>query len=767
MNQEFSVIGKAVPRVDALAKVTGRAVYAADLSLPGMLHGKILRSPYAHAKILNIDTSKAEKLPGVRAIVTGKDFPGIKFGLMPETRDQLPFPIDKVRHYGEGVAAVAAIDPDIAEEALSLIRVEYEELPPVLDPIEAMKEDSPLVHEHAPRNIAATCNFHFGDIDAAFREADYIREETFTTQRVNIGFIEPHAVLAAVEADGRITIRASKQSPYITWRHMARALGVPPSHIRIVQDHYVGGAFSGKHDPFDLDFAAVRLAQKTGRPVKIVLSQDEVLTAYRQRHSKIVRIKLGVKRDGTLLACDCTLIAEGGAYACVGPFNIYIFGAFLTVPYRLPNIKYEAYRVYTTKPPCGAVRGQSIPIARYAFESILDMVADDLGLDKWEIRRKNALRAGETTANKMYLSTCGMAECLDKLAEALNWEERKKKKVPYRGIGFSCGAHPSGVRLGGHFGSTALVKVMEDGTVTLIHGGTEIGQGADTVLAQIAAEPLGLDPQDVLVAPEDSDSTALDSGMFGDRCTLWTGNAVLAAAKDARRQLAEVAAEILDAPPDKLVFRDHKVYPDGQPEKAVTFLQVVRKAIYEKGQPIYGRGTWSAPGIEVVNMKTGEGNLTPAMSFIAQAAEVEVDPETGQVKVLKSIACDDSGQPINILTLDGQIEGGTVFAMGQALYEEAKFDAQGRPINASFRDYKMPTAMEAPEMETHHIVTNDPSGPFGAKGAGEASTAGTLGAIANAVADALGVRIKDLPITPEKIVEALRAKKEGAGRNEQ
>lgn len=758
--QEFDVIGQPLPRLDAVPKVTGRALYAADLVLPGMLYGKLLRSPYAHARIVHIDTSAAERLPGVRAVVTGKDFPGIKFGLMPETRDQLPLATDKVRHYGEAVAAVAATDEDTAEEALDLIQVEYEELPPVLDPLAAMREDAPLVHEHAKRNIAATSRFHFGDVERGFAESDHIREETLTSQRVNIGFLEPHAVLASVEGDGRITLRASKQSPYITWRHMARALGIQPGRIRIIQDHHVGAGFSGKHDPFDLDFAAVRLAQLTGRPVKIVISQDEVLTAYRQRHSKICRLKLGVKRDGTLVACEAELIAEGGAYACVGPFNLYMFGAFLNVPYRLPNIKFAAHRVYTTKPPCGAVRGQSIPIARYVFEQVLDMVAEDLGLDKLEIRLKNALQTGDVTANKMTITSCGMRQCLEKLREAVGWEEYQRNRKPNRGLGLSCGSHPSGVRLGGHFGSVALIKVQEDGTVGLMHGATEIGQGADTIMAQIAAEVLGLKLEDVRVAPEDSDTTTLDSGMFGDRCSLWTGNAVKLAAEDARRQLAEIAAGILQVPAEELVFKDRRIFHREDPARGIGFLDAVRKAVYEHGAPIYGRGSWAAPGIDVVNMKTGEGNLTPGFSFIAQAVEVEVDPETGRVKVLRAVAADDSGRPLNPLTLDGQIEGGTVFAMGQALYEECTWDERGRPVNRSFLDYKMPTFLEAPAMETHHVITDEEQGPFGAKGAGESSTAVTIAAVANAVAEAVGVRILSLPITPDKIVAAL-AEKEG------
>ncbi len=760
--EQYAVVGKRLSRVDGPAKATGQAVYAGDIALPGMLYGKILRSPYAHARILNIDFTEALKLPGVRAVCTGKDFPGIKFGFLPNTRDQLPMAVDKVRHFGEAVAAVAAVSEDIAEDALDRIKVDYEELPVVLTAEDAMKPGAPLVHENLGSNITSVTKLNFGDVEQGFRDSDYVREDRFTTQRVSVGFIEPHAVVVSVDATGNVTLQGSKQSPYITWRHFCRAMDLPLSKVKVINP-YVGGGFSGKHEPFDLDYAATVLSRKTGLPVKIVLSQDEVIASFKQRHAKDVWIKIGMKKDGTLIACDCKLISEGGAYASVGPYNILVFSLGLVLPYRLQHLRYEAQRVYTNKPWCGAVRGQAVPIARYAFEGLLQMMIREMGLDPVEVRRKNAIRQGETTVNRMTIESCGLEAAIDKAAEMMDWEERRKHRIPNRGIGFATTSMPSGTRMGGHFGCAAVVKIDEDGSVSLLHGGTEIGQGCDTVLSQMAAEVLGLPLDDIRVVAESTDTSVLEAGMYGSRCTFWSGNAVKVAAGDARRQLAEIAAPLLGVAPEDLVFRDRKVFAREKPEKAAPFIDIVRQAYYSRGQPIYGRGSWAATDIDMPDMKTGAGNMAHGWGFFAQGVEVEVDPKTGKIKLLKSVCARDAGYPINPLLLDGQVEGGTVFTSGQALHEECRFDEKGRPLQNSFVDYKLPTVYEAPASNGNFdIITNDPWGPFGAKGAGESSDSTTLAAIANAVEDAIGVMIKDLPITPEKILAALKEK--GAGK---
>ncbi|MCJ7596515.1 MAG: xanthine dehydrogenase family protein molybdopterin-binding subunit, partial [Desulfobacterales bacterium] len=661
-----------------------------DLVAPGMVHGKILRSPVAHAKILNIDTSRAKALPGVLAVITGKDFPGKPYGTRPDTRDQLPLPITKVHHFGEGVAAVAAIDEDTAEEALDLIKVDYEELPVVLTAEDALKPDAPLVNEFKETNLPYFSDFNFGDVERGFKEADHIMEEKFSSQRVSVGFIEPHACLAEVDPTGRILLQGSKQSPYVTWRHMCRALDIPLSKMRIVNP-FVGGGFSGKHDPFDVDFASVRLAQITGRPVKIVLNYDEVLAAYRQRNAMDARLRLGVKKNGEITAHEAECVLEGGPICGIGPFNIYYFGAFLNIPYKIPAIKYHGSLVYSNRAPCGTVRGQEIVLAQFALDSLLHMAGEDLGIDPVEMRLKNAVTDHWTTANGIVVDVSGLSRGIEKSAEAIQWKKSRKQRPKGRGIGFSCASHPSGPRLGGHFGSSVVLKLVEDGSVVVTHGGTEIGQGCNTVFCQMAAEVLGLTMEDVVQGVSDSDTTIFDSGMFGDRCTYWDGNATILAAKDLKRQLAETVAKDLNANPEDLEFKDKRIFVKGNPEKGVDFLLAVRRAYYEQGTPLYGRGYWAATDIDLVDWKTGKGNLAHGLDFIATAIELEVDEETGKVRLIKAAHGDDAGQPVNPLMLDGQVIGGSTHMMGHGLMEESLYDKKGRVLNITWRDYKQPT----------------------------------------------------------------------------
>jgi 4-hydroxybenzoyl-CoA reductase subunit alpha len=755
--KNYKVVGKPVERKDARVKVTGAARYAADLIVPGMLHGKILRSPLAHARILNIDTSKALGLPGVMAVITGKDFPGIPFGTRPDIRDQIPMPITKVHHFGEGVAAVAAIDEDIAEEALDLIKVDYEELPVVLTAQDALAPGAPLVNEFKNSNVAYFSDFIFGDVEKGFKEADHIREETFTSQRATVGFIEPHACLAEFDSTGRVLLQGSKQSPYITWRHMCRALAIPLSKMRIVNP-FVGGAFSGKHDPFDVDFAAVKLSQVTGRPVKIVLNYDEVLAAYRQRNAMDAKLRIGVKKNGAITALYAENILEGGPISGIGPFNIYFFGAFLNLPYKIPAIEYHGKLVYSNRSPCGTVRGQEIVLAQFCIDSLLHMVSEDIGVDPVEVRAINAIPSNWRCANGIVVDVSGLPECIRRSSEKIGWEESRKSRPECRGIGFSCASHPSGPRLGGHFGSSVVIKLLEEGQVIVTHGATEIGQGANTVFCQMAAEELGIPFEEVLQGVSDSDTAIFDSGMFGDRATYWDGNATIAAARDLKKQLAEIVAPSLSAAPEDIEFENKRVFVRGEPEKGMDWLQAVRKAYYEKGAPLYGRGTWAALDIDIVDWKTGKGNLVHGLDFIATAVEVAVDKDTGKVDLIRAVHGDDAGQPINPAMLEGQVNGGSAHMSGHALYEESLYDEKGRSLNYTWRDYKQPTAMDVPEYHVEHVHTHDPYGPFGAKGAGEASSCSTIAAIANGIFDAVGVRIKDLPITPEKILEALRQK---------
>ncbi len=753
---EYAVVGKSVPRMDGRVKVTGQAMFAGDLVAPGMLHGKILRSPYAHARIVSIDASRARKLVGVRAIITGNDFPGIKFGFVPVTRDQLPFATDKVRHFGEAVAAIAASDEDTAEEALDLIRVEYQELPAVLTIQDALRDGAPLVHDDKPGNVAFTSRYHYGDVDAGFRDSDYVKELHLTTQRVSHGFLEPHCMFVTPGGD-RVTLQGSKQSPYITWRHLCRAMDLPLSKVRMLNP-YVGGAYSGKHDPFDVDFAAVKLALVTRRPVRVELTQDEVLASQRQRHAKDAWVKLGAKKDGTLLALDCKVYFEGGAYACCSPINLRAFGANILMPYRIPNVRYEGIRVYTNKPPCGAVRGQSTVISRYVLDSVLTDLATDLGIDQLEIRRKNGLRNGDETCSGIRFEEFGFPETLDRIERMLPWPEKRDTKAPWHGIGFAADAGGSGSRARGHWASAAVVKVTEDGGVNLIQGATDVGQGSDTVLAQICAEALGVRFEDVSVSEEDTDASVLEQGIYSSRTTVWAGNAVKVAAEDARRQLAQVAAGLLEASEQDIVFRLGSVYVASDPKRSITFSEVVRKAYYERGQPVYGRGTW---GIDAgrSDWATAKDPPTPGRGSNCIVVEVAVDPETGKVRIVEAVTAHDAGQPINPALLAGQFEGGSLAHIGQSILEECLMDGNGRSVNPDFFDYKMPTALDAPHFRSEPVIVHNSQGPFGAKGGGELASCGIVAAVANAITDAIGVRITDLPITPQKILRAIQEKR--------
>jgi len=451
---------------------------------------------------------------------------------------------------------------------------------------------------------------------------------------------------------------------------------------------------------------------------------------------------------------------EGGPIAGIGPFNIYFFGAWLNLPYKVPAIEYHGKLVYSNRAPCGTVRGQEIVLAQYAVDSMIGIVAEDLGIDQVEIRAINAATDNWTTANGIVVDVSGLPECIEKSAHTIGWKESRKARPAGRGIGFSCASHPSGVRLGGHFGSSVLLKLQEDGKVILTHGGTEIGQGANTVFCQMAAEVLGIPFEDVIQGPSDSDTAILDSGMFSDRCTFWDGNATIAAANDLKRQLAEIAAKELGADPKDLEFKKGRIFVKGNLEKGMNMLKAVRIAYYDLGTPLYGRGYWAATDIDLVDWKTGRGNLAHGIDFIATAIEMDVDRETGQVRLIRAAHGDDAGQPIHPVMLEGQVNGGSAHMTGHALMEDSLYDERGRMLNFSWRDYKQPTALDTPEYIVDHVHTHDPYGPFGAKGAGEASSCSSLAAIANGVYDAVGIRIRDLPITAEKILAELK-KKEG------
>ena len=762
--KEYRMIGKRLPRIDATDKVRGKARYTDDISLPGMLCGLILRSPLAHARIVNIDTSKAMKLPGVKAIVTGEDTLKKKYGVISRSvkyMDEFPLAVDKVRFIGDEVAALAAVDPDVAMEALDLIEVEYEELPAVFDPEEAQRPEAPQIHDHAPGNISREFHIKEGDPEKGFLESDRIREDVFTTQSAIHAYLEPHAALAAWDLAGKLTLYTSTQTPYYVQQHLAYTLGMNPESIRVIKPA-VGGGFGGKADGMAaLDFCAALLSKKAGRPVKIVYSRDEEFIAARRKHPTRITMKTGVKKDGTILARKCTAILDGGAYCSLGPLTTILVGTFQTLPFRFENFQYDGYRIYTNKPPCGAMRGHGGPQVHFAQDVQMDMIAEDLGIDTLEMALKNGLRTGDRSAVGFNIISSGFHECLKKVSEETRWyekrQDRKIKKHKAYGIGLGCGGFPSGA--GFYFTKTTsahssvILKFGEGGGVSILTGASDIGQGSDSVICQIVAEVLGLPLEDTHIISADTQLTPPDMGTYSSRVTVAAGNAALKAATSAKEEIFQVVSEKLEANAEDLVAVDRKIFVKGSPDICISLGEAIN--LYQKknnGSPLVVKGSYNSPD-----------NLSPTYSFGAYVCEVEVDLRTGEVSVLKMTAGHDCGQPLNPMSVEGQIEGCIAMGMGYALSENLTSEG-GQTLNPSFLGYKMPTAKQMPQISIHHVIIEDPEGPFGAKETGEGSLDPTTPAIANAIYNATGVRINDLPITPERILRELKRKEKADGK---
>jgi 4-hydroxybenzoyl-CoA reductase subunit alpha len=754
---EYAVIGKPVPKVDAADKALGRSQYIADMSFPNMLYGKILRSPYPHARVLNVDLSKALALPGVKAAITGKDLLGVKYGIVPFAADETGLAIDKVRHIGDSVAAVAAIDEETAEEALSLIRVDYEELPAVFDPEEAMQPGAPKIHE-VENNISARLVKNFGDVEKGFQESYLVREDRYRTQPNNHAPIEPHGCISVYDPAGKLTIWCSTQIPFFLRRNLAKTMGMPERQVRVIKT-VVGGGFGQKIDMFASDLCSAMLSKITGRPVKITISREEVFLSTRQRHPMIINIKTGTRRDGTLLAQQVRLIADGGGYNSTAPLVVTLSGYFLMIPYILENLRYEAMHVYTNKPVGGAMRGHGIPQVRFAVESHLDALAEELGIDPVELRMRNALYVGYAHPAQYRINTCGFKDAIAAVAEGLDWKAKKG-----RGVGIAGSAFPCGVKNMSHIGAGAVVEINIDGGVNILSGASDIGQGTETVLCQIAAEELGVRYEDVRITAADTGITPLDAGTFGSGVTFRAGNAMRQAAADAKRQLQEVVADKLEANPEDLVFQDGRIYVKGSPERGMAFTEAVKAYRYlDKPMPIVGRGFYMPDAKEPTTLLKEDGNFSVAYTFLAQGAEVEVDQETGQVEIKRIVTGHDCGYMLNPLNVEGQLEGSVVGGSGMAFYEDLPHE-RGEYLNPNFLDYKLPTSLDIPqEIVSIPIETFEPLGPFGAKESGEGNQVATAPAIANAVYDATGVRISELPITPEKVVKGLEAKEKKGG----
>lgn len=754
---EFDVIGKRITNVRSGPKATGQAVYTDDIKLPGMLYGKVLRSPFPHARILNIDASKAEELPGVKGVVFGNKVPTFKVGALPTQSDRTVMAIDKVRHVGEAVAAVAAIDENIAEEAIQLIKVDYEPLPAVFDPEEAIKPGAPKVHDEVENNISYRFVKSCGDTEKGFSESDYVREDTFRTAPINHAALEPHGVLSQWNSDGTLTVWVDIQMPFLIQRAFARVFNLSDDRVRIIKTE-TGGGFGGKGEFLAHYFASSYLARFTGKPVKIIMDREEVFINTSQRHPVIITLKTGVKKDGALVSQYIKYLADGGAYLSSGPLALSIAYFMGMLPYILPNFSYEGIRAYTNKTNSGPMQGHAVPQLRWGIECQLDMIAEELRIDPIEIRLKNAVYPGYKHPVHTFAS-CGFKESIDEVEKDLKWKERSGKLEPGLGLGVACSSFISGIKMLAHTGGSIVIQVNSDAGVNILSGAADIGQGTDTVISQIVAEELGVNMENIRIISGDTAITPLDQGTFSSGVTLRMGHAAILAARDVKKQLLEVVAPNLETSPDELEFRKGKIFARGYPEKGITFSQAVRIYRYaDRAMPIIGIGNYVPDISDVVTMIREGGKQSPAYSFMCQGAEVKVDRETGEVKLLKLVTGHDCGRVINPVNVEGQLDGAVSKGVGMAFFEDQPHK-DGRYLNTSFLDFLMPTSLDHPdEAPLKSIETNEPNGPYGAKESGEGNLIGVSPAIANAIYDAVGVRISDLPITPDKVKRALDSK---------
>jgi len=753
--EKFSVVGQRVQRVDGFDKVTGESKYIADIILPGMLLGKILRSPYPHARILRIDTSKAEHLRGVRAVVTAEDTLKRPWGAF--FADQYILSVGKARYVGEEVAAVAAVDLDVAEEALALIDVEWEPLPAVFDAEEAMKAGAPLVHDDKERNIAVTLDIERGNIQRAFAESDIIVEDTFQSAPQWHCSIETIGSVAEYASSGKYTIYMNSQTLFNARYRIAAALGVPETDIRIIQSA-VGGGFGGKSCDDNNALVAAILARKAGKPVKVINSrEEEFLAGCRPRVFMKIDVKLGFKKDGRIRAKHIRIIADNGAYSAKAPAITGVAAMRHDTCYKYSDVKTQAYLVYTNKIPTGAFRGFGNPSAEWAVEQAIDIGAHELGIDPMEIARINAAESGYVSPHGNRVTSCELKQCLDMTEKMMDWKKKRADKKPNTGLGLACTVHVSGKRhFGDYDGSSATIKINEDGKALILSGEGEIGQGVHTAMCQIAAEELGVRVEDVEISKADTDLTTFCLGAFASRLTYISGNAVKNAASNVKQQLFQQASEMLEANADDLISHGGRIFVKGAEGKFVTVADAARARLFRhNGAPIVGSGSFDADS--VLPDKTRFGNESGAYNYGVQAAQVEVDRETGQVKVLQYVIASDCGTVIYPIGAEGQVEGGFAQGIGYALIEGLQFD-EGRPVNPNFSDYRIPSMRDLPPLTHAFADSYEPTGPFGAKGLGELNMDPTAAVISNAIFDAVGVRIKTLPITPEKVLKALTEK---------
>ena len=753
---ELAVVGRPLPRVDAAAKVTGTAVYADDIALPRMLHCRILRSPHPHARILTVDASAARRIPGVRAVLTGQDLP-IRFGIMPVAQDERALESEKVRYVGDPVATVAAVDEETAAAALDAIRVEYEVLEPVMSIEAALREpgDEPI-HDRAYTrhafNVHRQLAYDFGDVEAGFARADHVREDVFFYQGNTHLPMEQHSAVATY-VDGRLTLWSSTQVVHYVHRALAKVLELPMHRIRVIGAAH-GGGFGGKTDPFAHEIIVSRLAMVTGRPVKCTLTREEVFYAHRGRHPVLMWIRTGVTRDGRITAVHYRSALDGGAYGSYGPASVFYTGTLQTTTYAIPAYRFEGVRVFTNKAPCGPKRGHGTPQGRFGIELQLDKIAEDLGLDPAELKRRNFVQPFTRAVNWLRITSCGLEECARKVLDASGYHSRERG--PGRGMGFAISSYMSGAGTAIYWNemphSEVQLKVDRTG-VTAYCGAMEIGQGSDSVLAFVVAEELGLRPSDVRLVTADTDTTPVDLGSYSSRVTFMAGNAALQAARRMRDLLVEAVAEKMGVHGDlsEIEVRDGRIGDFSFEEACV--LGTTRFGALSTS------GSYKPPRIGGPFKGNGVGP-SPAYSYSACVVDLDADARSGLIDVRKVWIAHDVGRAINPLLVIGQVEGSVYMALGEALMEEQAY-RKGRHKWPSMLEYKSPTFLDTPEIETFIVETVDPEGPYGAKEAGQGPLLPVLPALVSAVHDALGVWVDEVPVTPEKVLRALDARARG------
>ncbi len=753
-------IGAYAPKIDGREKITGRARFVADMKLPRMAHAKFLRSPHPHARIKGINLAPALAIPGVYGACIGEELPR-RYGVIPVAQDETALALAKVRYIGEPVACIAAIDEDTARRACNAVEVEYELLEPVYTIEDALDPKKPIIHDEArkPSNVLRRVFQDYGKVDEALAAAHLVVESTYEYPGSTHVPLESHAALARLEPDGKLTLWSSTQNPHYVHRDVAKALGMRDADVRLIKPA-VGAGYGGKCDPFCSDICAAYLAKKLGRPVRIVLEREEVFYAHRGRHPTRMWLKMGFSAEGAITGIDFKAWAEGGAYASYGVVTSYYLGVFMTLPYKLDNYRFESHRLYTNKPPCGPKRGHGAIQPRFALEMHLDKAATQLGLDPAEIRRRNLIEPNTETCNGLRVTSVGIKECIDKVVEASGFHARRGKLGPNRGLGlaasaYMCGAlHPVYQNEMPH--SAVQIKIDRSGEVTLFSGTADIGQGSNHMLAALAANELGLRPEDVRVIEADTSLTPVDLGSYSSRVTFMAGNACLAAVRPLRDKIAMAVASKFSTDTSTIHFTPDGV---GTDTARVSWVDAVWLA-EERFGPLVQAGAYTPPKIGSRFRRQSVGP-SPAYSFTAQVAEVTVDPDTGVVTVDKVWVAHDCGKVLNLAIVEGQIEGCVYMGVGEAMSEEQSYQ-QGRVRAPSLLEYKIPTVHECPEIVVFPVESNDPEGPLGAKEAGEGPQLSTAPAIANAIFDATGLWLQAPPFTPERVLKALERKQREA-----